>query len=114
VDASAERFQNQAGYAARVLDGTGLPMPAPKPPGIKASEVAMGLTSTLLAVALAWATLFRKPLATRAVRPYIRALQTGVGAIRQVHNGIIADQVTWLTVGLAAFGALAAALLRPL
>ena len=68
----------------------------------------MGLASTLLAVALTWATLFRKPLATRAVRPYIRALQTGVGALRQVHNGIIADYVTWLTVGLAAFGAPAA------
>jgi multicomponent Na+:H+ antiporter subunit D len=112
VDAVAGRFTDRPGYVARVLEGAVLSMPAPQPHAVKPGEFALGLSSALVAVLLALATLFRKPLAKKFGAINMTGLQVGIGWLRLLHSGIVADYVTWLTIGLAIFGALSAYLLH--
>jgi multicomponent Na+:H+ antiporter subunit D len=73
---------------------------------------AYGAASALLAVALAWVGLYRRRI-PRAVR---RALDASAGPVVQrlklLHDGVVGEYVTWLTVGAAAITGLLAVLTR--
>ncbi|MFL5434849.1 MAG: complex I subunit 5 family protein [Myxococcales bacterium] len=109
---SASWLLDPAGTAARVLDGTVLPVPPPAPESEIGREIAKSLRGPLLAIAIAAAALGRKrmPMALRSAvaaiwNPLLRGL-------RLLHSGRIGDSLAWLAFGTAAFGGLCAALLR--
>lgn len=69
-----------------------------------------GLLGATLALLLALTSIFRSKLARKA--RVGAALERGLPILRNVQSGHPGDYVAWLTVGLAAFGAAAMALLR--
>jgi multicomponent Na+:H+ antiporter subunit D len=111
------RFVDGPGYVASVLDATRPATPGPPPTlvphahGWTLDGVALGLVSTALAIAGAFAMVWRPTddsyrarlmtITRRTVRPAVRALE-------RVHSGHIGDYVAWLLFGMAAFAALLA------
>jgi multicomponent Na+:H+ antiporter subunit D len=99
---SAERFSDQAGYVATVLDG--------RPSGGLSSSLALprlGLESVLYgigtlagALGLAAVGLVRPPLP----RSLLAWADRPVAVLRAAHSGHVGDYVTWLTIGIAVFG----------
>jgi len=110
VAAAAAAFSDRAAYAAAVL-GTG-PVPAGSGITVPPSSVASagGLLTdagqALAALCVAGIALDRR---TARVR---RALAAGTAWLRHLHSGLVGDQVTWLTAGLALLAALTAVALR--
>jgi multicomponent Na+:H+ antiporter subunit D len=114
IEAAAARFQDQAGYAATVLQGTRLAHPVslypPAPAGVTPASVILALCSVLFAVLLALAALYwrRLPVLRRGYEP-------GAGltlSIQRFQSGIINDYITWLVTGVAALGAILALVVR--
>ena len=107
-------MQDRAGYAARVLDATTLPLPTPEEHGPILPGILRGLGSAAAAVALATVALAWRPRRSRqqGKEQGTNIIEGALRGLRQLHSGRIGDYVTWLTVGVAAFGALFAALLR--
>lgn len=112
ADAIAARFQDQSGYAARVLNDTVLPLPAAHYHHIGAAGLSRSVGETFLAIVIALGTLFRRRIQRRARWFTLGFLEKPVAVLHGFHNGIIADYVTWLTIGVAVFGGLAACFLR--
>ncbi len=96
---AAASFSDRAAYAAAVLN-TG-PVPAvgrvsvPASPAVSAGGVLTDLGQVLAALGVAGIALDR-----RAAR-FRRVLAAGTAWLRHLHSGLIGDQVTWLTAGLA-------------
>jgi len=114
IEAAAVRFQDQAGYAATVLNGAHLTHPEalypPAPAGVTPTSVILALCSVLFAVLLALTALYwrRLPVLRRGYEP-------GVGltvAIQRFQSGVINDYITWLVTGVAALGAVLALIIR--
>jgi multicomponent Na+:H+ antiporter subunit D len=110
VAAAAAAFSDRAAYATAVL-GTG-PVPAAGGIGVPASSVASAsglltdLGQVLAALGVAGIALDRRAAGLR------RVLAAGTGWLRHLHSGLVGDQVTWLTAGLALLAALTAAALH--
>lgn len=104
MQSAANRFQDQAGYAARVLDFNAPPHRPlePNPPLLPATV--RGAVATVGAFILALLTLFRHKLPLLKGRHLDRLLASAMAPIRQVHSGVIGDYVAWLTFGVAAMG----------
>jgi multicomponent Na+:H+ antiporter subunit D len=107
AEAAAIHIQDREAYADRVLDNL-----APYPPSVgdqplTAGDVARGVGTVALALALAGITL----------RPRGVRIATRIGAplrwLRELHSGLIPDYVTWVMVGVAVFGAAAVVWLQP-
>jgi hypothetical protein len=114
VEAAAVRFQDQAGYAATVLNGAHVAHPValyPSAPAeVTVSSVIISLGAVLGAVLLALTALYwrRLPLLRRGHEP-------GAGAtvfIRRFQSGIINDYITWLVTGVACLGGALALIIR--
>ncbi len=56
-----------------------------------------GAAAALIAGLLAWASLFRGRLRLR--------VDNTIRPLRLLHSGLVGDYITWLTVGVAVFGA---------
>ncbi len=99
ASASAVQFVDSSGYAARVLDAARQQAPV-QPSGMPPLTTALirGFLSAAGAVLLALLALFRRPLAKAASRALL--------PLRRLHSGAAGDYVTWITAGVAAFGAL--------
>ncbi|HEU5385516.1 MAG TPA: complex I subunit 5 family protein [Streptosporangiaceae bacterium] len=110
VAAAAAAFSDRAAYAAAVL-GTG-PVPAAGGISVPASSVASAggpltdVGQALAALCVAGIALDRRAAGLR------RALAAGTAWLRHLHSGLVGDQVTWLTAGLALLAALTAAALH--
>jgi multicomponent Na+:H+ antiporter subunit D len=110
VAAAAAAFSDRAAYAAGVL-GTG-PVPAAGGIAVPAASVTSAggpLTDAgqaLAALCVAGIALDRRTAGLR------RVLAAGTAWLRHLHSGLVGDQVTWLTAGLALLAALAAAALH--
>ena len=108
---AAARMLDPRGAAAHVLEGA--PQPAPETHEEPwAKEVPRSLLNAAIALLLAAVALFRHklPSSLRAAGATIWA--PPMRALRAMHTGRIGDYVAWLAFGTAAFGGLAAALLR--
>ncbi len=112
---AAGRFANRTAYAASLLGGGGpaphATVPAPASGRLAGAALWAGVT-LLLAVCGAAAALFggRLPEGLRRVAGSLAS--PAARALRNLHSGHIADSVTWLTIGTAAFGVVLAAVLR--
>jgi multicomponent Na+:H+ antiporter subunit D len=110
--AAAAAFSDRAVYAAQVLGTRGATVPVSGPVAAAAAQAtsAAGLLTDLgqVAAALCVAAI---ALDRRAVR-LRRALAAGTGWLRQLHSGLVGDQVTWLVAGLALLAAAAGVALR--
>jgi multicomponent Na+:H+ antiporter subunit D len=110
VAAAAAAFSDRAAYAAAVL-GTG-PVPAAAgitvPPASVAGAggVLADAGQALAALCVAGIALDRRAAGLR------RVLAAGTAWLRHLHSGLVGDQVTWLTAGLALLAALTAAALH--
>ena len=113
AERAAERFQDRAGYAAAVLDGTaGAPPAGAHAPTHLGPAVAFSALTVMLASALALGVLLRQraPAAPRLAAR--RVWHPVASALRGLHSGQVGDSVTWLTVGAAGLGALLVLTLR--
>jgi multicomponent Na+:H+ antiporter subunit D len=121
ADLAAIQMQDRVSYAARVLDATALQLPPPEPHGPILPGVLRGLASSLGAVGLAGVALRSRargrarswhPSGVATPRSITNALGEALAGLRRIHSGRPGDYVAWLTVGVAAFGAILNTLLR--
>ncbi len=100
----AARFEDRTGYVAEVLAGKEqAPLPRAAAHHPTTGSWLYGAASALGALGLAGV----------ALRPRRRSLVVApIRVLKAFHSGAIGDYVTWLTVGTATFGGLAALLLR--
>ncbi|MGH3195117.1 MAG: proton-conducting transporter membrane subunit, partial [Streptosporangiaceae bacterium] len=110
--AAATAFSDRAAYAAAVLGTHGGSMPTggrvvvPASPAVSAGGALTDLGQALAALCVAGIALERRAVGLR------RALAAGTGWLRRLHSGLVGDQVTWLTAGLALLAALGEAALH--
>jgi multicomponent Na+:H+ antiporter subunit D len=114
IEAAAVRFQDQAAYAATVLNGAHVahpvPLYPPSAPEVTASSVVISLCSVAGAVLLALTALYwrRLPVLRRGGEP-----GAGLAVVtRRFQSGVINDYVTWLVTGLAFLGGVLALIIR--
>jgi multicomponent Na+:H+ antiporter subunit D len=114
TDQAAARFTDRPAYAATVLEGAAAPLPQPvEPPPERLLHAAPWSAGTLLlAVAIALASLFGGRLPARPRDLAVRLAEPAAAVLRNLHSGLMADSVTWLTIGAAGFGVLLATALR--
>ena len=113
VQEAADHFTDRPAYAAAVLQGSSGQGPAePHPPVHLAGAALWAVVSTLLGLGLALAALGADRLPVRLRDRLGRAWDPAAAWLRGLHNGQIADSVTWLVVGLAGFGTLLALVVR--
>ena len=113
VQEAADHFTDRPAYAAAVLQGSNGQGPAePHPPVHLAGAALWAVVSTLLGLGLALAALGADRLPVRLRDRLGRAWDPAAAWLRGLHNGQIADSVTWLVVGLAGFGTLLALVVR--
>jgi multicomponent Na+:H+ antiporter subunit D len=111
VASAATAFSDRTAYAAAVL-GTHGPISAggrvvvPASPAASAGGVLTDLGQVLAALGVAGIALDRRAVGLRG------ALAAGTGWLRRLHSGLVGDQVTWLTAGLALLAALGEAALH--
>ena len=103
-------MQDRAAYQARVLEHAWIPIPsAPQERTPIGKGLAWSFAATVGALALGLGSLSRhwpaKHVLTRPIRIAIRGLRT-------IHSGHVGDYVAFITFGVAAFGAVLAALLH--
>ncbi|HET9692115.1 MAG TPA: complex I subunit 5 family protein [Acidimicrobiales bacterium] len=113
LNAMASQFEDQGRYIHAVLGtapgGEVLAVGPHEPADVTMADVVSGLGSTLLAVALAGAALYRRRL--RVLRRLDAPVVGLMRAVRRTQSGLVADYVVWLVIGTATIaGALTASL----
>jgi multicomponent Na+:H+ antiporter subunit D len=110
---AAERFTDRPAYAAAVLEGASEPGPgATHPPPDLAAPALWAGVSALLGLGLALAMLRPDRLPGRLRGGVTRLWDPLAATLRGLHDGGIGDSVTWLVVGMAAFGTLLVVVVR--
>jgi multicomponent Na+:H+ antiporter subunit D len=112
AEGAAGRFTDRPAYAAAVLGGDAAEAPAAHPAVPLAAPARWAVLSAVLGLALALAALRPDRLPAGPRDRLARAAAPAVAALRQIHAVQIGDSVTWLVVGMAAFGALLALVTR--
>jgi multicomponent Na+:H+ antiporter subunit D len=113
VEPAAARFTDRAGYAAAVLEGVAGPgVRVPHPPVPLAAPAFWAVLSALLGLGLALAALAPERVPGRLRDGVARVWGPVAATLRGLHDGGIGDSVTWLVVGMAAFGTLLAVVVR--
>jgi multicomponent Na+:H+ antiporter subunit D len=95
--AAAARFQDQQAYIDGVLYDVWHPAHAPQSEEWPLPGAVKGAAAALIAGLLAWVSLFRGRLRLR--------VDNTIRPLRLLHSGLVGDYITWLTVGVAVFGA---------
>jgi multicomponent Na+:H+ antiporter subunit D len=92
----------------------GLETPLPPAPSYHAnpSAYAYGAASVLAAIALAWFGLYHRRLTGAVWKTVRRIVAVPLRPLELLHDGVVGEYVTWLTVGTAVLGALFAVLIR--
>lgn len=94
---AAARFEDSAGYAARVLDAASIPVASPHAPNPSIPVFGLiALTGALLAAFLhLWSKGFRE-LSQTITKP--------LRILHRIHSGHVGDYVAFMVFGIAAFG----------
>ncbi|HEU5033480.1 MAG TPA: complex I subunit 5 family protein [Mycobacteriales bacterium] len=108
----ATRFVDHAGYAQQALFGRAAHSVA-LPTGIDWTTlgVALGLTSTVLALLVAALGLYAEKIRRAAERVLDPFAMVGSG-LRRLHSGHVGDYITWVFIGVTALAALVGIPLR--
>ncbi|MGH3744370.1 MAG: complex I subunit 5 family protein, partial [Mycobacteriales bacterium] len=102
----AERFIDHSAYLAQTLHGVaGRPGSLPEGIDWTTSGVALGLSSSVLAVAVAALGLYG-PAYRERLQPVLAPFAAGLSGLRRLHSGHVGDYVTWLFVGVGLLAAL--------
>jgi multicomponent Na+:H+ antiporter subunit D len=113
VEDAAARFTDRAGYVAAVLGGAEGPAAGvAHPPVPLAAPAFWAVLSALLGLGLALGALAPERLPGRLRGGVARVWGPVAATLRGLHDGGIGDSVTWLVVGMAAFGTLLAVVVR--
>ena len=110
VHSAAERaaswFTDPAGYQAAALQGASTGVAPVHAGDWTASGVGLGFASALLAVGVAAAGIWSRPLGRRlkATQTLARVAQPPLALLRKAHSGHVGDYVAWLMIGLAVLG----------
>jgi multicomponent Na+:H+ antiporter subunit D len=113
VEDAAARFTDRVGYAAAVLEGVAGAGPGvAHPPVPLAAPAFWAALSALLGLGLALGALAPERLPGRLRTGVARVWGPVAAVLRGLHDGGIGDSVTWLVVGMAAFGTLLAVVVR--
>jgi multicomponent Na+:H+ antiporter subunit D len=113
AESAAERFVATSEYAAHVIDATPLTAsPAPVSTGTSLGAVMAAGATVVVAVGVALAMIQR-----RRVPMTLTNLGKALGGpilrpLRAAHSGHVGDYIAWLTVGMATFGGILAAVIR--
>ncbi len=105
---AAAEMADSAGYQARVLEGAAIFVNTPVEHNPVAPAMYRGFAAVGAAVLLAWLSLWQGGI--KQMRDSV--LGSVYAPLRAVHSGHIGDFVTFLTFGVAAFGAVLAALIH--
>ena len=114
VERAASRFVDAPAYADRVIDAAaGTPDTVPGPAfQITGAAVVASVATTVVSVGAVLVVLGRRRL-PRGIAAAVRAASRPlVDPLRSLHSGHVGDYITWLTVGVAVFGGILAALVR--
>lgn len=117
IEAAAVRFQDQARYAATVLNGARIAHPAAlyptSPADVTAGSVIISLSAAIGAVLLALAALYwrRLPVLRHDQDRHEREGRASA-VMRGFQSGIINDYITWLVTGFACLGGVLALIIR--
>ena len=108
----ADQFVDRAAVARETLHGV-RPQP-PRPASFHPSGVAYayGIASVLAAIGVAWLGLYWRRLPGAVRKAVSRAAAVPVQRLELLHDGVVGEYVTWLTVGAAAIGVLFASFVR--
>jgi multicomponent Na+:H+ antiporter subunit D len=96
ISASA-RLENRKAYVAQVLEGRSTRVDAPAAPE---SSWTLDFVSVSVAVVIALFALFGRKIPQKLQR----LIDPAIGQLHRIHSGAIGDYVTWMVVGIAAFG----------
>lgn len=116
AERAAARFVDTPAYAAAVIDGVpesvAAHADAEESAGFPTAAVVASAITLLLSALIALALLERRRLPVDLVRR-LRAVGGPVlNPLRALHSGHIGDYIAWLTVGVATFGGILAAVVR--
>lgn len=101
---AAARFENAAGYAARVLNGTPIPAPSAAP---HASIHILSFSTFAVAILIASAHLF-----SGHARRFAKLVSIPLRPVHALHSGHVGDYIAFLTFGVAVFGVVCGLFLR--
>ncbi len=110
AESAARLFTNQSGYMHMVVDSATVVDPAKAPSVSLTSSIVRSSIAGLLALLLAFGSVFREKLAPAL--NFTRSLELGNRALRTLHSGHPGDYVAWQSFGAAAIGGLFVWLLR--
>jgi multicomponent Na+:H+ antiporter subunit D len=105
AELAAIGLHDTAAYLAQVLNGLVSARPSPEQLSSLLPTVVRGTASTVCAVLIALIALSQPRLWIMRF-PGVRSVQAGIRTLRQLHSGHVGDYVTWLVLGVGAFGAL--------
>jgi multicomponent Na+:H+ antiporter subunit D len=108
----AERFVDRPALARETLHGTPAPPVASRSFEPDAASYAYGVASVLAAILLASLGLYRERIPAAVRRFAARAARPSLDRLKLLHDGVVGEYVTWLTVGAATVGALLALLIN--
>ena len=115
TERAAARFVDAPAYAARVIDGAagtarpGTGQPASTCPVPQSSPASRRPHSP---PACSWCSSTRRRLPPRLAAAARAVDSTVLSPLRTLHSGHVGDYIAWLTVGVAVFGGILAALIR--
>ncbi len=114
TERAAARFVDTPAYAARVIDGAAeLPDPEPERAfHVSGAAIVAGVATTALAASVFLVQLGRRRLPPRLAAAARAVNSTVLSPLRTLHSGHVGDYIAWLTVGVAVFGGILAALIR--
>jgi multicomponent Na+:H+ antiporter subunit D len=112
VERLAAQFVTHRFYAAWVLHGVHVPVPALPPSHVSLDDYGYGLLSTVGALAFAGLGLFGRGLRDRLPAATLRPAQVVLEGLRELHSGHIGDYIAWWSAGVSVVGGVCLIALR--
>jgi multicomponent Na+:H+ antiporter subunit D len=108
----AQRFVDRPAVARETLHGAQAPTEVAERFSLSSWSYAYSIAGALGAVGLAWLGLYRRRIPDRISVVIDRLGGAALKRLKLLHDGVVGEYVTWLTVGAALLGALFAVLIR--
>jgi multicomponent Na+:H+ antiporter subunit D len=112
VERFAAQFVSHRFYAAWVLHGAHVPLPALPPSHVSADDYGYAVISLVGALAVAGVGLFGRELRDRVPGGILRPGQVALEGLRDLHSGHIGDYIAWWSAGVSLVGGVCLVALR--